>query len=257
MVFGFDDGWVTEFACSEWHVCGVAGHVAERAGAEILPAAPIERVIDALLVGSVRCRAEPHVPIEVCGDRVFTGGSVDSLGPDRAIAPDVDFANIADDAGLNDFDSAAQAVFGAALVAHLSYHLVFAGELAEGSRFVHRMCERLLAIDVFAHLDCQRGSGRVDVIGRRNDDGIDRLAHFFIHFAEVTIELGFWVLFELAGAMIFIRVAEGDDVFACAVVGVTGSFSGGANDGDVDFVSGVLGEQQLGEPKSCHTCCQR
>jgi hypothetical protein len=43
----------------------VAAHVAERAGAEIEPAAPGERVIDFFDEGPLGGDAEPEVPIEV------------------------------------------------------------------------------------------------------------------------------------------------------------------------------------------------
>src|ERR1035437_7873582 len=43
---GFDFHWVAELERAEGHVDGMAGHVPEGAGAEILPPAPVPRMID-------------------------------------------------------------------------------------------------------------------------------------------------------------------------------------------------------------------
>ena len=47
--FALDDVGVAQVERPEGHVDGVAGHVAQRAGAEVVPAAPFEDVIDILL----------------------------------------------------------------------------------------------------------------------------------------------------------------------------------------------------------------
>ncbi len=81
----------------------------EGAGAEVIPAAPLERLINVLLEGPLARRPEPHIPVQVGRNRVRALRAVKPLGPDRAIGPDMHFERIADHAGLDDFDRAAQA----------------------------------------------------------------------------------------------------------------------------------------------------
>ena len=102
--FALDLGRVAELEGAEGHVDGVAGHVAERAGAEVGPAAPFERVVEAFFVGAHLSGADEAVPVEAIGDGVGAGGSIEALGPDGAVRPDVKFFGISDDAGLDDLD---------------------------------------------------------------------------------------------------------------------------------------------------------
>ena len=77
-------------------------------------------------------------------------GPAHALRPDRAVRPDVDFMHLADDARLDAFDRAAQAIRRAALVAHLRDDAGFLRQIAQIARLVNRLRQRLLAIDVFA-----------------------------------------------------------------------------------------------------------
>ena len=62
--FRFAAGRMTQLQRPERQVHVVAGHVAERALAEVPPAAPLGRVIAAGGVGALGRRAEPEVPAE-------------------------------------------------------------------------------------------------------------------------------------------------------------------------------------------------
>ena len=95
---GLDRDRVAQVEGHERHVAGVAGHVAQRAGAEVPPAAPGERMI-AVAVRPLRRRAEPDVPVERRRAPASIGGPALALRPDRAIGPDVDFLDRADLAG--------------------------------------------------------------------------------------------------------------------------------------------------------------
>src|SRR5881394_3156981 len=147
MVGKLDELWIAEFCGAERHVGRVTSHIAERTGAEIEPTAPIERRVDTLFaparrgnVGALRThifvrahwgRAQPEVPFETVGDRIFARWTSDALRPDRPIAPDMDLFDGSDDAALNEFDRATKAIFGTALVAHLGHDPFFFGELAQ------------------------------------------------------------------------------------------------------------------------------
>ena len=77
----------------ERHVDGVASHVAQRAGAEIKPAAPAERMIDVFLVGPFLGRSQPDVPAETFGDGIFARWPRDALRPG-------DLRVVTDEAGI-------------------------------------------------------------------------------------------------------------------------------------------------------------
>src|ERR1700691_3165633 len=65
---------------AEWHIDGVARHVAERAGAEILPAAPVKWIVNSIrifwimrtLIRSHRSWSNPKIPIQCRRNRVFS-----------------------------------------------------------------------------------------------------------------------------------------------------------------------------------------
>ena len=205
---GLDLRRIAQLQRAEGHVGGVAGHVAERAGAEVLPAAPDEGMIHRAAatsaaagglvgpLGFVRAhgrRADPPVPIQRRGDRVRAGRPIHALRPDGPVGPHIDLPHRPDEAGLNDLDRAAQAVFGAALIAHLGGDLVLLGELAEQPRFIDRVRQGLLAIDMFAHAHGGGGGDGVHVIRRGHDDRIQRLL-LVEHLAEVLVELGVGIL---------------------------------------------------------------
>ncbi len=240
--FKLDDAGIAELERAERHVDGVARHVAERAGAEVEPAAPFEIVIHILLERAFRRRPEPQIPIERAGDDVRAGRAIQPLRPDGAIGPDVEFARLANDAGVDHLDGAAQTVFGAALVAHLRGQFLLAGELTHGAHFADGLAERFLAEAMFTQGHGADGREAVVMVGRGNGDGINVLAHRVEHLA-VILELpgvhGF--IGKLFGFFVergLIHVADGDDVGAAsggfAAVAVT--FSTDADAGDVDPV---------------------
>ena len=67
---GFNFCGVAKVEGAEGHVDGVAGHVAECAGAEVLPAAPVERLVNSIVnirimaayVRPHRSRSNPKIP---------------------------------------------------------------------------------------------------------------------------------------------------------------------------------------------------
>jgi len=59
-------------------------------------------------------------------------------------------AHLSDDAGLDAFDGAAQPVRRAPLIAHLRDDAGFVCQITQVTGFINGLCQRLLAIDVFA-----------------------------------------------------------------------------------------------------------
>src|SRR5262249_27711760 len=129
--FGFDLGGVTEIQSAEGQVDRVARHISERAGAEILEAAPVERIVDSILIWPALGGAEPDVPAQGVRDEVGAFRAVHSLWPHGAVCPYVHFVHLADEAVLDAFDSATQAIGCAALIAHLCNHSLCVRQLAQ------------------------------------------------------------------------------------------------------------------------------
>ncbi len=121
----------------------MTGHVAERPGAEIPPAAPVVRVIDRV-VRPLGRRPQEKVPVNVRRNRhrlLRTRDDVRRLLPvvERAIGPDVNFLHLAERPGSHQLDRAAEAGIGRALVAHLGANL-FLRAVSRISRASHTEC---------------------------------------------------------------------------------------------------------------------
>ena len=77
----------------------VAGDVAQRAGAEVPPASPVEGMVGGM-VRPERSGPEEEVPVQPLRGVVRLARALDRLRPDRAVGPVVDLAHLADHAGL-------------------------------------------------------------------------------------------------------------------------------------------------------------
>ncbi len=108
---GDDAGGVTELQGTERHVGRMAGHVAQCAGAVVVPAAPVERQIT-IAVFALGGRSQPEVPVQTGRNFSLRQRVFDPLGPNRTVGPDMDLADGADNPGLDALDGAAQTVLG-------------------------------------------------------------------------------------------------------------------------------------------------
>lgn len=117
----------------------------------------------------------------------------------RTIGPNMNFANFADRAGLNEFDSGFCVVERAPLVAHLSGELGFVFGLGgEFAALINRPAERLLNINVLVEVHSGESDRGMHVVGSSDDNAVDVLL-LLEHFAIVGIALGFGeeVVFEM------------------------------------------------------------
>ena len=159
----------------------------------------------------------------------------ETLRPDRAVCPGVHFGHVADLARPDHFGGLARAFVRVALVAHLRGDLVFVRRLHQLPRFPHRARERFLHVNMLAALHAPHGRGSVHEIGNGHDHGVDIIALFFEHLAEVFILCGLFVLLEGFGGMLFVHIAERDDVLRSTAIDVARGLSSGADRGDVEF----------------------
>lgn len=189
-------------------------HVSNGAGAEVPATAPFEGDV-IRVVGAFRCGAEPEVPVECFWDGWRPSWAFCSLWPPAvgAIGPDMEFFDLADGAGADDFDGAARAFHGMALLAHLGNNAGFFGFLLHPVHLVDGVGEGFFAVDVEAVLHSGDGGSGVGVIRGADDDGVEVFGLFFEHGSEVTVAGGVWVFAVGAGCAGVVDVSESDDVF--------------------------------------------
>ncbi len=121
------------------------------------------------------------------------------------------------------------------LRAHLRGDSHFRGGLGDNASFVHRVRERLFAVDVLSGFQCGDGGDGVRVVGGTDDDGVERLV--VEHLAEVVVLCGFAVLGCGAGEIAIVDVAQCGDV--CQVgdsTEVVAAAAGYADDADVQAI---------------------
>ena len=241
---------VGELEAAERQVHRVAGHVAERAAAEVEEAAPGECVVDVAAevprvvdLGALRVlveertvlgRREPGVPVEPLADGVAVGaapldvvGDAGALRPHGAVRPDVHLGDLAEDPALEDLGAAAHGVEGRALVAHLHDDAVLLGRPVEVVELPEGPDERLLDVDVDALLHRLDGDGRVDVVRRRDRHRVDlELVALLEELAVVGKERNVGevdpreVLLSLAERLVAhggVRIAPGDELREAAL----------------------------------------
>ena len=128
----------------------------------------------------------------------------------------MDFGDVADFARPDHLGALARAFVRVALVAHLRGDLVFVGRLHQLARFPDGAGQRLLHVDVLAALHAPHGGGGVHEIGDGDDDRVDVLVFLVEHLAEVFVLRSAFELLEFARGLLFIDIAQRDDVFGAA-----------------------------------------
>ena len=163
----------------------VVPHVAQGAGAEVVPAAEdgmgIGRVI-----GPMRRGAQPQVPVEARGNGRLLGGRLrHALRPEGTRRPVVDFPHRADRAAGEPLAELRRR----RSVGHaeeLGGHAGLPGRVAGDSHLVENVGDRLVRDDVFPLPHGPDGDHSVEVLGRHDVDGVEVL--FLVeHLAEVGI----------------------------------------------------------------------
>ena len=264
---GAHAGWGTQFQTPPGHVHDVTGHVAERPGAKVPPAAPRKRNVT-FAVRAVRRRAKPQIPVQAFGHVGLGRTRLHALRPDWAVGPDVRLGDVANDPGANQLDRTADRLAGVRLVAHLGGHASFPGQARQVTGLVHVVSQRLLCIAMLAHLHRHRGGRGVGVVGRGDSAGVDALAHLFEHHTKVGEALGLGVGLEHRIGAGLVHVTQRD--YVCPGLGGPGdvrpALAAGADAGDGE--SAVCAEHtawhdlkakggycaRADESPACHVC---
>ena len=239
----------------------VRRHVGHGAVAEVPHPSPDKRrVLPA--VGPRRPWAKPEVPVETggLGGRTLTRTWV--LDGPRIAAPAVHFAYGTNRAVGDPLYGLAMPLARAAVVAHLRRDFRFLRDACHEAGLPDVVRERFLAVDVLAGLHRQDRDVGMEVVGRGDEDGVDRRfllehdAEVFVRRALVVRRLGGVVLFNLrfhrpaarlAGVVpvrqipLLRRIGERDDlaiVFLEEGARIGPALSAGADDRHVHLVTG-------------------
>ena len=162
----------------------VAGPIAEGAVAEFEPAAPF----DGHIAGTMRNHGggtDPLIPVESIGHG-FSRRATVRVAPDDVL-PCMSLGHLAEDAGLDPGLQHEDAATGMPLVAHLTGEPGLLLQRHEVTGLGDTMGQGLFKIDRLAGLQAPLGAVVMGMIGRGDDDPIDRLAMLFQHPAEVRI----------------------------------------------------------------------
>ena len=145
----------------------VVSHVA---GAEVVPPGPaVVRAIRA--VRHHRGGPDPRVVVEACG-RIGVHPGIERAAPLNI--PALGDEDVADDALVQSLDRVDHHLRRSALRAVLHQHLVPPGGFDQQPSLANVVRNRLLHVDVFARLAGENRSRGVPVIGRADDDGVQR-----------------------------------------------------------------------------------
>ena len=249
-VFAFDldaldAGWRVEQQRPIHSVQNVARHIAQRAAAEVIPAAPVERLVFRV-IRTRRGRADPQVPVQRLRNFFFRQRMIDALRPDGTVGPGVHFLDRADLAGPDHFAQLPDAFARVALVAHLRGDAIFARRITQHAGLEDRPGHGLLAVDVFAALHGPHRRDGVGVVGSGNGHRVDVAALLVQHHPVVFVRLGVRKLLERLGGVVPIGVRQGDDVVPHGTAhDVAMALATGADRGDVQLLIGGLVAQSL------------
>ena len=244
----------------------MAGHVAQRAAAEIPPAAPLEAVVQARPVFPLRGHAQPVLPIEplerpldllllgsdqrvgllgvlllrLLGELLHRHATARTLRPNRTVRPSVDFLQIAEHAGAELSDRFARRIERRALVAHLGADTRLGRHLGQQPRFVDRAGQRLLRVATDAQSHRVQRLHAVHVVGRADRRNLDVLAVLGKHLAVIGELLGILETGRFAAVFqrVAVDIADRDDVAELSrIVGVAAAFAANA---DADHIGPLV-----------------
>ncbi len=228
---------VSEVESLEGGVENMAGHIAECAGAEIPPAAEVPGVV-AAVIRTFGGRTEESIPVECRRYFLRFYRTRKALRPDRTVGECVDTGHFTDFAVPNPVADFAHTVARSALVTHLGGYFVFVGKTGEQTRLVNGMCERLLAVYMFAGYKSVGRDDCMGVVGSSYYNSICILEHFVVHTTVVVVTFCVGISAEDVVGILPVYVAEADDVFLTNVIEHGSTATTDAYAENIEFVAG-------------------
>ena len=185
----------------------MARHVAGGTRAVVAETAPVERH-ETLGIGLVGSHAEPDFVVERGGHGLSLGHLQVALRPNRAVGPNINVLDFADDAGVVPFPYEAPAFIGMPLVAHLGYDASLCGEIFELVGLPDSAGEGLFAEHVLALGYRPRRNRIVHVVGSGDGHSVDLLVHLVEHYAVVAETGNRRILLIGLGRPFVVHIAE-------------------------------------------------
>ena len=158
-------------------------HIPHRAAAEVIPAAPVGRMILPVGIGNFLCRSQPEIPVERGGHG--GGNRIGAVIAPGFAAPGVHLPHLPDRAALHELHCSAVGSGGMDLRSHLRDELRLFCHHPQLPRFMHIVRQRLLAVDMLAAIEGRHRRGGMGVVGGGDIDRIDLARHLIEHPAEV------------------------------------------------------------------------
>ena len=186
--------------------------------------------------------------MEVLG-RFTGGGQVSGLG-DLAIAPGAHVFEFADCTIEDEFSDTREVFDGVSLGTNLSGEFVFVFQIcgADDARFFNGIGEGFFAINMFAAIHRPVRDERVGVIGGAANDSVEV---FLVEaFSPINVVLCLRKFFGGESQVFLVDVAECSDIFTGYPAVMRLTASPGANEGEVKFVAGGIGPEQLSARKN-------
>ncbi len=215
----------------------VTAHVAERAGSELGPVPPPERVQPAVVVAVAR-RPEPLVPVKSFGHRFALRPLLVPAEVARHQA--VRLGHVADRAGPDVLAQPAVALARVPLVAHRRVNLVLPRFGRERARLVDAPRQRLLAEHTLARANGADRGRRVVVVRGGDQHRVDVLRVLVVHRAVVVVHRRvFDLVAELLDRLrdlLVVHVAERDEALARRGAGVAAALPAAPDDRDPELL---------------------
>ncbi len=131
----------------------------------------------------------------------------------------------------------ADAVSRVALVTHLGGHTMFGCQPSQQTWFVHGVCQRFLAIHVFAQWQCRSGNDGMGMVGCGYHDTVDGVTHFVKHFTPVPVTFGLRKILEATIGIFPVHVAKTNYIFSSHSLQVGVAFTPYTNTDNIHFIA--------------------
>ena len=191
----------------------MARHISESTCTVFPPSAPIPRMID-VVERSEFTRSCKQIPIQRRRYFIDFRRGIQTLRPNRTVGSAIHAFHLTDLAVPDPFADLIDTFARCPLITHLARDLIFLSQLRKQTRFVNRVSQRFLYVNVFAQRNGIGRNNRVRVVGRSHDHSVDRFAHFVVHLPIVPILLGFGMRIEYFFGILPVHIAKSDDVFS-------------------------------------------
>ena len=176
-------------------------------------------MVEALHVRTVLRNAKPQVPIDVIRHDINLVRTTRGAATPRLADPEMRFVHLADHAATQRRNRCAVGTVTVDLRTHLRDDASLRRQIRHLAALIQIVRDRLLTIDVLAKTHRGQRNRTMHMVGCRDNDGIDVLAHRVEHLAIVRERLGACILLGRVAKVVGVDVAQRGDVHVLAAGG--------------------------------------